>query len=262
MQISSTRLLLNLLLVFSFLITSCDNDKVNPTPDTDECKITKIEYVENGIPDGSVSEFEYNEQGYVVRETEAEGIPPEVFSDVSYVYNSNNQIIRQNYNEDSGNEIGYMTYEYNADGTLNKIVNFQIGKQPTTETYTYDANKRVIQIINTKGYRYKTTLQYIGNSENISKKTIYSSNNQIVETNTYENYDDKQNPIKVVKGYEFVPASRNNPGKITTINSFVTKQIVNISYKYNNSGLPTEIVEKVEGGTDEFKSVFTYTGCK
>jgi hypothetical protein len=255
---------IDLLLVLSAFFFSCVDDRFDyPNPQPEECKLTDVIFFNDGVSsDGSAKQVEYNSQGYVSKVTEVEGIPSEEVSTSNYSYNANNQLIREDYIWDSGRITGYKTYTYHPDGTLAQVVNHEDGKSLSYETYTYDTNKRVTEIVEANDWRSsKRTFEYIGNSENISSVTHYDKNEQVVRTTTYEDYDDKLNPVYAAKGMVTVGESRNNHRKEMSVDADGSEEVIHYTYTYNASGFVTEAIENKEGEAADYKTVFTYHGC-
>lgn len=264
MKRTFTKQLLALLALLPFVFISCSDDEGDPAPSLEtDCQITKITFFNNGVNDGSHHEMTYNSQGFITKLESKEGLGNQAttISLETFSYNSQNQLMRVDYSHDSGNEEGYTIYEYNANGTVSKISDYNTNTTlASVQTITYDANKRATQIMESQnGITYKTVFEYVGTSENVSKRISYDPDNQVEETITYENYDDKPNPAFLLKGFPKIGESRNNPKKVTETSVYSsTPWVTNFTYSYNNNGLVSEIIEKMAGSTDEHKSVFTY----
>jgi hypothetical protein len=235
------------------------------------CQLSKTEDTDaGGYSDNKVIVPEYNPQGYITKETRTDyeyGAAEYVYV-TTYEYNASNQLIKKD--GPDGYTTSYETYQYNADGTVSKrIWHASFGSAMYFETYTYDANKRVIESVQDySGMTYKTGYEYDGN-DNISRVNHYSPDNRLVRIEIYENYDKKLNPLYFVKGAFVLGQSKHNPGKFTYIydsnddgvaNANDDKTVTTYAYKYNGNGYATEIVRKEEGKKEE-KTTFTYSGC-
>lgn len=270
-----TNKLFILLLLLSVSLVSCkDKGEEEAAPvNSAACKLTRTEITEPGSAEKTVLVAEYNAQGYVVRLTETayrDGAVNDV--DVSaFEYNANNQLIKVIDLED-GETDGYDTYEYNANGTLSKISYFDYdGTLRSYETFNYDANKRLIERLQHYSYNnstYKIGYEY-GSNDNIARMIVYDLENKPLYVTTYENYDDKLNPLYAIKGIVLVGESKHNPGKANDVydnngdgvlDASDTPEVTTYTYKYNAHGYATEIVEKYNGVEDE-KTTFTFEGC-
>ncbi|WP_125077757.1 hypothetical protein [Rufibacter latericius] len=267
MQATFTRLLLSLLISVPLCFISCGDEDQDPleTKKTQEnsCQVVTNETVLNGVSIG-LSQITYNSQGYVTKMEIREGLAnqsPTVSSRV-YVYNGQNLLVRINYTKGEGQEESYTTFEYNADGTISRETNYKGTTLYWVSTYTYDANKRMIQQLRTMdGSTNKFIYEYAGDSQNISKETYYVQNGTAVSGyRVYSNYDDKLNPVFMVKGLPLNGESRNNPAKEVYTSSDGQSTLTDTySYKYNTSGAVTEIIRKASWSQTEYKSLFTYT---
>lgn len=252
-------LLLNVLLALNF--TACNDDKDNnPDPDNTAqtaCQLIKIS--ESGNDDYTA--IEYNAQGYV-----SQLFYKEIGSNASdeyeaYMYNANNQLVKI-VTYDNGDEEYYTTFDYTGE-LLTTAKFFDIsGSAEGTITYQYDASKRLIARIYDQD-----TFKYTYDSRGNVVKEEYSSPSDVSSVTTYENYDDKLPLYLSTKG---VPAvylglpSKNNPGKKTNSYDFNNDGIIQPSesdvtmytYKYNEQGYPTEIMETEKSGTEV--SVYEY----
>lgn len=253
-----------LLLSVWLVATACDKkDNDDTSPQTETCVLTQITFFEDGVSDGSAIAIQYNSKGLAEKLTETEGAPPEVVSTSTLVYNADNQLIRDDFVADGGLFTGYRTLQYNTDGTLRNIDFYIGGKLASSEQFTYDAAKKLTQATEVSGgMSFKKTYQYVGTSENISTITYYDADNKVAGKVTYENYDDKLNILYAVKGLVQPGTSRNNPGKETFAFSGYANEVTTYTYRYNATGFVTEMIEKEEGDATEYKSVYTYTGCK
>lgn len=212
-----------------------------------------------------VIEHEYDSQGYITRQVETyiKNGSSRVREITSFEYNASKQLIKKT--TAIGSEIQhYFVYEYNDSGTVSKITMFdRHGGVNYANTYTYDANKRLIGM-HVVGYLREEDHRYEYDSNgNITKDVMYVFGNMFSPSRvaTYENYDDKFNPVYAIKGLVLTTEGKHNPGKITVMYGSNMGSVSTFTYSYNASGYATEIQETYNGNQLN-KDVYTYNGCR
>jgi len=253
----TSKLFLFLSLTFAFAACN-DKEEDDATPDiieTAACRLTDV--TDN---DEEANKVEYNSSGFVVKLTETDE-DDEVYT-TTFIYDANNRLIKEESRE-NGQLDDYTTYEYtnnlittskyyDADGTLED-----------TEVYKYDGNNRIVEISDDSNY--KTTFTYDANG-NVTKVESFDLN-RLTDRQVYENYDDKPTALSAVKGlfFGYAGVSKNNPGKATYyydadgdgVLDTSPSGITTYTYKYNNNGYPTQIIETDEDN-DTYTTNYTY----
>jgi YD repeat-containing protein len=231
------------LLVFVFIFSSCDKKDSDETEPMLACKLTQVGY-QYSEPDI----IEYNAKGYVSKLAYS--------SDdyMLFIYDSNNRLTKLEEYDD--NELYYYaTYTYNGNNPSKVEWYSADGTKEDTETLKYDAQNRIIEIVDEwGGYTRKTTFTYNGQG-NVEKRERFDSNGTLYSRVSYTNYDDKHRPYSALKGYAdyYNGSSKNNPGTetFTYFENGQQKQgyVSSYAYTYNDKGFPATIVETYDGRT-------------
>ena len=239
-----------LLLLFTVLISCSPDSGSNPTPSpTPHLKLTKIVYTNfyinsettttDLIYDGDVlteaNSTQFNSQGNNTSKTK-----------FNYV---NNKLQSQSY-YDNGVLSGSTTYSYTGELIASMFSNDSGGI--STTNYTYNSNNQMISEKQYTNGNLDSGNDYVYNTQgNVSKELYYSG------FTTFE-YDTNKNPYSLIysdvlmKIYP-IEYSKNNITKV--IQSGGTIKVY--EFIYNDSGYPTQIIEK-ENGVSATKTTFTY----
>lgn len=230
-----------LLAIVALSMTNCggggDGDPAplpnpNPNPNPTACVLTRM--VDD---DGNRTIFSYNAQGYVSTITH-EGSFDYGGPTTTYIYDSNNRVIRLEY-QDLDEGAGYTTYTY-TDGLITKSEHYNEGALVKTENFVYDLSDRVERITDSDGNVTEFTYNSAGN---ITEVRSTKENEPYLRT--YEGYDDKKNPFSAVKGYlNLYGSSENNPLEETAYYKDGGEEMMiryTYTYEYNELGLPTSI---------------------
>lgn len=241
------------LLSFAFVFSACDKkDDDDATPNVGQdaaCRMTQL-VGDNSTPDV----IEYNARGYVTKITSSG-------NDYILLHYDNNNRLTKMEEFDNGQLDSYSTYTY-AGNNISKVNWFDDDNSSEgTETLKYDAQNRVVEILESYGsYAYKTVFTY-NNQGNVEKRED-SEDGVLYNRTVYANYDDKQRPWSALKGYPFYydGSSKNNPGSETSVSVYEGQErpedVTTYTYTYNDKGFPTKIVENYNG--QAYTINFTY----
>jgi len=230
---------------------------VNTASTDDGCRLVQLEV---GGEDSNIIKFEYNAAGYVIKAFNGDKLTS------IFEYNSDNLMVRQN---GPSNEDGYTTYTY-VDGLVTQSTYYDENGNESMQTYKYDAQKRLIESKSEDGFKTIFTYDSRGN---VIKEDDYGADNgnTLSRSTTYENFDDKINLWRAVKGFPATAVdnlstlynNENNYGKatLTDYSNGGAKVITTVTYKYNANGYPTEVTGPNEDGSTETLTS-TYQGCK
>jgi YD repeat-containing protein len=255
MKLNITTKFLSLFVAAAITLSSCGDDKDEITPIVNEtgCKLTEV----NTSDEGS-SSVQYNAKGLVSKViTTYNEDGEDVEYTTVYTYNGSNQLIKEEEFGPDGESEWYTTYEY-SNGLLSKSKEYEGGELDYTATYTYDASKRLIEI--SEDDEYIMTFEY--NSAGNVTEAVAEYMGETYMMFTYENYDNKLNPIAAAPGMLslFEGSSKNNPGRVTSRFYYgsedYVEDVIEYTYQYNNKNLPTKITQSNEEG--EFITNFTY----
>lgn len=189
----------------------------------------------------------------------------------TYSYDNNNRVVNYKRNGNANNFVEDNNFIYNADGTLQKVV--ETDNDASVVEIFYDADKKIIKKIERNGidiYKYTYSGNVItedyrfDNNKGWRQVYMYDANGNIAEIKSYTNtsdanpegtysgvinytYDDKKNArSSIPQGFLF-PASVNNI-KSTQYNGGA---IESSQYEYNADGYPTK-------RTDSFTRIYEY----
>ncbi|ALI99136.1 hypothetical protein [Rufibacter tibetensis] len=162
-------------------------------------------------------------------------------------------------------------YYYTADNKLYKLDELINGKVESYHTFEYDTQKRLTAryshykdvTINTPREANKVTYTYdakgnVGEVKMYHKPTA-TSDWQLVQTSTYENYDTKKS-VQHLSDFLFTPRiilHGNNPGKVTTTLASGEQRVTTFTYEYNEQNLPVKKTTTPSNGT-AFQTEYTY----
>ncbi len=259
MKPNLTKAAFGLFAIAAFSLTACgdSDDEGDPAidPTFTDCVLTQIK-----DDDGNQTNFTYNAQGYVTT------ITNEVTSDfdyssrtVTYIYDSNNRVIKQEYREDD-EDAGYTIYTYEG-GLVSKSENYRDDALVSTENFIYDLDDRVVKVTDSDGNVTEFTYNSDGNITEIRR-----TEGAEIYLTVYDEYDKMKTPYTAVKGYLHPTAySVNNPKYRKTYQVVNGEEVVLIEsgsfLDYNSLGLPKRIIENRENGWWQSITNLTYE-CK
>ena len=194
-------------------------------------------FSEDGTTWDLITEYEYSQEGYLIREISYDSDGNLLDDNIEYSYDNNGNMIRKsNYVKDS--LIRYITYKYNQKNQLIKeeaYINWGDSSDSfimTSETeYTYDSNDKCIKAENKSGeivisseYSYDDNNRLIkkeGSNGYVENYYYTSDENDLLEkkvvsvpeysTTYYYTYDSNRNLIE-----EIIESDNgNSPGRIT-----------------------------------------------
>ncbi len=240
--------------------TACNDDNGQvpmPKPEEAACRLQYFDTyygVDSTNMDRLDYSIEYNAQGYASRivNSSFENDPGINI----FIYNSDNQIIREESSDASMNGYYFLdTFEY-TNGLLTTTKSYSPGEEENDESrtvkYKYDNKKRLIE---ERVSEIESDIIYIytyDNKDNLTKREEFKGE-RLISRQTYEDYDNNPTPYAGVKGLPgiyFNSYSNNNPRKSTwskdtnsnrVIESSETSEIT-YTYTYNNDGCPTQII--------------------
>ncbi|MEJ8758189.1 RHS repeat domain-containing protein [Pontibacter sp. H259] len=246
MKTHFTKAAFSLLTMAALTLTACDDSNDNEDPDTDPiptaCVLTKM--VDDA---GNKTTFTYNDQGYVTTISYENTKDFDYGSLITnYIYDSNNQVIRQEYQE-NGEDAGYTAYTY-FEGFLTKSDYYKNGVLVKTENFSYN-DGRIVRITDSNGNEKTFTYNSKGNITEIRS----TEGDKIVRT-VYNGHDEMKTPYSAVKGYLYASAySKNNPVYSSTYHVTNTQEVMITNsvfryYEYNDLNQPTNIEEQQDNG--------------
>ncbi len=230
------------LLIFSILLAGCSEDESISKPEV--FLLTKVERIESEY--FHFEFYTYDDRGRLIQSKDSsELINPYVLNKV-YSYDPSGILKRISY-----------------DGSLDEDFEHQNGflvKSTTSlselyySLYFYDEKGRVKEIqefgpFSGKGIiiQNKKLFTYDVNDNIVSKKIMVwdpiTDEFELSASYTYEGYDSHRNPYFERHNFPWFPVSRNNPAKLTMINSQNQTLITDYQYSYNENGLPSLIKE-------------------
>lgn len=254
-----------LLLINLLFLTACnkaDNDD-NPEPidqdvpeliDQIACRLTN----ETDLENNSSRDFEYNVNGYLIKETKVYQYAGSTQTLVTtYTYDSKNSLIK--YGTTRNNQYdGHRMYEYdNGKISLEKIY-YADRRLGNTITYVYGANDKLIKTIQSNGDTHEFTYDV---NENVILIELYNYLGSLLSKHMYHNYDDKTNYLLTLKGNQGIGTlSKNNLGRME-VEFYQNGEVgyrynMNYFYKYNSKGFPVEITYTNEN--KNFSKTFSY----
>jgi hypothetical protein len=232
------------LLLFTLLI-SCSSDSGSTPSPTQNLKLRNIVYTNLRTPFFETTNFIYS--GDVLLRAEGTESTGNTFkTEFNYV---NNKLQSEAF-YDNGVLSGTATYSYTGELITSMLSNESGGV--STTNYAYNSNN---QMINEKQYTNGNIdggNDYVYNNQGNVSKNLYFSGFTTFEYDTNKNPYSLIYPIALMKIYP-LEYSKNNITK--EIQSGGTIKIY--EFVYNDSGYPTQIIEK-ENGVSVTKTKFTY----
>tara|TARA_R110000751_G_scaffold216967_1_gene320051 strand:+ start:476 stop:1246 length:771 start_codon:yes stop_codon:yes gene_type:complete len=238
-----TKQVIALTLIFASFL-SCENDD-----DLTDNNLPRLIRITQGTPNGlgSLADvvFEYHENGYL--KTASQGNHP-----VSYIYNSNNQVIK--YIEDYIVDIENIDEIFPSHATTfnyqdNVLVSSYRDHEPNQLThYFYNENEQLAYIETPSGHAFTNNYDAFGN--------IIEMLNNNSEVSAYYEFDDKINPYQFMLPESFSKIQYGVLGELITNRNnilYYEKSVNgNLSqheqiYEYNSNNLPSSRIPIVNG---------------
>lgn len=250
------------------IFASCSSDDNEITNDPLEkklllSKVTSIYYDNLSNPETTVSTFEYNSQGELIKMLS--GGRSSVFE------YSNGKPTKVNYYTSNQTLEYYTVFTYNGDQLVNTKAIYTNPDFNRKNTYTYNSNGKLISSIlcQSEDCSNPSTSTYAYNGDNISLET---SNIGGTISFTYKKeflYDDKLNPFTNTNKYIKImmeraySASKNNytAEKISykdSDGSWTQNQNITYTIQYNSAQLPVQVVGKEANGNNYVQYNYEY----
>lgn len=234
------------LLLFTVLMSCTPEKSPDPAPNpVPSLKLRNIVYANLRTPFFVTTNFIYSGD-VLLREEGTESTGNTFKAEFNYV---NNKLQSQSY-YDNGVLSGSTTYSYTGELITSMLSNESGGI--STTNYIYNSNNQMINEKQFTNGNLDNSNDYEYNDQgNVSKELYYSG------FTTFE-YDTNKNPYSLIYSDALIKVypiefSKNNITK--EIQSGGTIKIY--EYIYNDSGYPTQIIEK-ENGVSVTKTTFTY----
>ncbi len=207
----------------------------NPQENVSQRLIKVIKHDASFSEDGTtwdlITEYEYSQEGYLIREISYDSDGNLLDDNVEYIYDNNGELIRQNnYVKDC--LIGYVLFEYNQEKQLIKEELYRLNDSSDSFEmtgkieYTYDSNGNLIKNEN--------------DGISISIKNSYDEKNRIIKKECSNGLQEK---------YYYVSEESELVGKkVVTVPAYSTTY----NYTYDsNRNLIEEIIESDNGNSPE-----------
>jgi len=176
---------------------------------------------------GTVSEYEYNEHGNLVRKVEALGTDAERVS--TYTYNDTNQLLTATVEGDDRTQEATTKYDYDVDGNLVSITD---PENHTIEFLEYDSLGNLLRMEDARGYEWKFKYDDMGRLE--------PRTDPLQRTIKYE-YDDSHNRTAIInadlKRVEYEYDEHSN--LVKSIDPYLNFNTI----EYNTDDLPTKVTD-------------------
>lgn len=265
----------------NFFMLSCNEEEENVTPDleTEEeieipaCIVTKTYnnsyYIENIYynPDGTLDKIEYTDEN-------------EVLEDFAlHTYNESGEIEKVEYfiANDVNTATRYNEIEYNADGKIAKILNYDDADSgyelESSEVFSYDSDKKLIKVDylgSTGELELHYTFEEYDQEGNFLTVKLYDYVNGEAEIRSIREYtyDDKPNAYLslggFVYGYDVFTSTPNNIIKVTDTDGEgnPTGEGYIRTFEYNENGFPVKHTDEYDDSPGNEYYVFYEYDCK
>jgi hypothetical protein len=160
-----------------------------------------------------------------------------------YTYDSDNKLINYKLNGNANNPSRDYNFSYNADGTLDELINASSGE--ILQKYTYNSDKKLIKMeggSNVHNYTYsgsEVTDNYRYSVTNTGWREVYTydSKGNIIEAKSYSNASDA-NPLGTYSGIITYTYDDKNNAQSSVPSAFLFPNSVNNikSDNYDNEG--------------------------
>lgn len=230
-------------LVLLVTLISCGTDELSPCEDNPEMKglLCKEYRYENGTSIGYLSYF-YNSQDQMVR-TEYNSINGTTKKYVIFEYNDKNLVREASFSPD-GNMLRETIYNYNNDNSLSDINHEENGASISRRIFEYQNTvlTKETELSNDQLDNY-ITYQYYSDDGKLYKKSYYNAQSQLTNYTTYEHFDNlkiRYNHYTAnhnFTGYDVEHFNADNTPKEFVTYDTAGEIISTTKYDYNTLGL-------------------------
>ncbi|MBV8325716.1 hypothetical protein [Chryseobacterium sp.] len=247
----------------ALFFNSCSSNDESPEKKIMVSTITTIYYDNPSKPQTSISSFEYNSQGEVIK-MNTDG------RTATYEYNNGKPVKANYYTSNQALEYSSV-FNYSGDRLISSKTTYTNPDYNRNYSYTYDTNGKVVSssLCQSENCSKPSSTAYTYNGDNVSSETSLMSGPVVNGIKREFSYDDKFTPLANTNKYLRIMTegamglSKNNytTEKISykdNSGNWILSQNITYSILYNSTQLPVQVIGKEANGNNYVQYNYEY----